>query len=135
MTRIEIKTLKLHKEKFDLKSLLSSIVDDSKDNKKKHTEAGNVRIFCDDLNHEPCYAEADSQRIIQTISNLLDNAIKITEEKRGGGDIHITSDEITKGNKKYIVIKIRDTGIGVDRDILPRLFNKFATNSAKGTGL
>ncbi len=53
--------------------------------KRKHTEAGNVRIFYDDLNHEPCLVEADSQRIIQTISNLLDNAIKSTEEKRGGG--------------------------------------------------
>ncbi len=53
--------------------------------KRKHTEAGNVRIFYDDLNHEPCLVEAISQRIIQTISNLLDNAIKSTEEKRGGG--------------------------------------------------
>jgi len=93
------------------------------------------RIYYDDLNHEPCLVEADSQRIIQTISNLLDNAIKFTEEKHGGGDIHITTYEITKGNNQYVVIKIRDTGIGVDRDILPRLFTKFATNSAKGTGL
>ncbi|MBA3284563.1 MAG: HAMP domain-containing histidine kinase [Nitrosopumilus sp.] len=137
VTRIESKTLKLHKEEFDLKCLLSSIVNDYKDNneKKKHTEVGNVRIYYYDLTHEPCLVEADSQRIIQTISNLLDNAIKFAEEKRGGGDIHITTDEITKGNNQYVVIKIRDTGIGVDRDILPRLFTKFATNSAKGTGL
>lgn len=137
VTRIESKTFKIHKEKFDLRSLLSSIVNDYKDNndKKKHTEEGKVRFLYDDLNHEPCLIKADSQRIIQTISNLLDNAIKFTEEKHGGGDIHITIDEITKGNNQYVVIKIRDTGIGVDRDILPRLFTKFATNSAKGTGL
>jgi signal transduction histidine kinase len=137
VTRIESKTLKLHKEKFDLKSLLSSIVNDYKDNndKKGHTDDGNVRIFYDGLNHIPCLVEADSQRIIQTISNLLDNAIKFTEEKHGGGDIHIATDEITQGNNQYVVIKIRDAGIGVDRDILPRLFTKFATNSAKGTGL
>ncbi|HYO05724.1 MAG TPA: HAMP domain-containing sensor histidine kinase [Phototrophicaceae bacterium] len=137
VTRIESKTLKLHKEKFDLKSLLSSIVNDYKDNidKKKHEGSGSVRIYYDELNIEPCLVEADSQRIIQTISNLLDNAIKFTEEKQGGGDIHITTYEITKGNNQSVVIKIRDTGIGVDRDILPRLFTKFATNSSKGTGL
>jgi two-component system, OmpR family, sensor histidine kinase VicK len=137
VTRIESKTFKIHKEKFDLSRLLSSIVNDYKDNndKKKHTEDGNVRFFYDDPNPKPCLVQADSQRIIQTISNLLDNAIKFTEEKHGGGDIHITTDELTKGNNQYVVIKIRDTGIGVNKDILPRLFTKFATNSAKGTGL
>ncbi len=80
--------------------------------------------------------EADSQRITQTISNLLENAIKFTKENKSkGGDIYITIAEITKGNNQYVVIRIKDTGIWVNKDILPRLFTKFATNSAKGTGL
>ncbi len=138
VTRIESKTLKIHKEKFDIKSLLSSVVNDHKNNIEKdgHGEYGGVRIFYNDLSQKICFVEADSQRITQTISNLLDNAIKFTKEKESkGGDIYITTEEITKGNNQYVVIRIKDTGIGIDKDILPRLFTKFATNSAKGTGL
>lgn len=138
VTRIESKTLKIHKEKFDIKSLLSTVVNDYKNNieKKGHGEYGGVRIICNGLSQTPFFVEADSQRILQAISNLLDNAIKFTEEKESNrGDIHITTDVITKDNNQYIVIQIKDTGIGVDKGILPRLFTKFATNSAKGTGL
>ncbi|MGN6614701.1 MAG: sensor histidine kinase, partial [Candidatus Nitrosocosmicus sp.] len=37
--------------------------------------------------------------------------------------------------QKEIIVKIRDTGTGIDNDLLPKLFNKFASKSEKGTGL
>ncbi len=35
----------------------------------------------------------------------------------------------------YVVVSIKDTGQGIDKDILPRLFTKFASKSFEGTGL
>ena len=57
----------------------------------------------------------------------LSNALKFTEE----GYISISTE--TKG--KDVIITVKDTGVGIDSEILPRLFSKFATKSEKGTGL
>jgi signal transduction histidine kinase len=37
--------------------------------------------------------------------------------------------------RDYLIVKVKDTGSGIDREILPRLFTKFVTKSARGTGL
>ena len=58
----------------------------------------------------------------------MDNASKFTEK----GEITLT---IENNTDKYITIKIQDTGKGIDPELLPRLFTKFATKSEKGTGL
>jgi signal transduction histidine kinase len=76
---------------------------------------------------EGIFIEADKNRINQVISNLLSNAIKFTDE----GTISIT----TVPNTNEIVVSITDTGPGIDSEILPRLFTKFATKSRTGTGL
>jgi signal transduction histidine kinase len=59
--------------------------------------------------------------------NLLDNATKFTEK----GAISI----VTMKDDNYITITIKDSGSGIDSDVLPKLFNKFVTKSEKGTGL
>jgi signal transduction histidine kinase len=61
------------------------------------------------------------------ITNLLSNAIKFTDE----GTVSITA----VPNNNEIVVSISDTGHGIDSEILPRLFTKFATKSTAGTGL
>lgn len=66
----------------------------------------------------------------QVISNLISNAIKFTEE----GTIIITSKK-EEEKENEIVISVKDSGIGIHPDILPRLFQKFATKSYQGTGL
>src|SRR5919112_3894709 len=137
VTRIESKTLKINKEKFDLNNLLSSIVNEFKNNfgKREYGVDGNVQILYNETNQE-LFVDADYQRIVQAFSNLLDNAIKFTLEKKDRhGDINIATYVMSKGNNQYVVTQIRDTGKGIDSEILPRLFTKFATTSAKGTGL
>jgi two-component system sensor histidine kinase VicK len=71
--------------------------------------------------------EADRERITQVISNLLSNALKFTEE----GYILISTEK--KG--KDLLVTVKDTGVGIDQEVLPRLFSKFITKSEKGTGL
>jgi signal transduction histidine kinase len=76
----------------------------------------------------PIYVDADKTRLFQVIANLLSNAIKFTKE----GTISINVN--MKDNNEFI-ITIRDTGQGIDPEILPNLFRKFATKSSSGTGL
>jgi signal transduction histidine kinase len=72
---------------------------------------------------------ADKSRLIQVISNLLTNAMKFTESK---GSISVRSEKIDS----HVIVSVNDTGIGIDPEIMPRLFTKFATKSqTSGTGL
>ncbi len=72
----------------------------------------------------------DSEKFSQVISNLLSNALKYTET---GGAITILASKTKKGIK----ISVTDTGAGIPKDDLPRIFTKFyqARNAKKGTGI
>ena len=62
----------------------------------------------------------------------MDNASKFTEK----GEINISIEKDNDNNNNYAKIRIQDTGTGIDSEILPRLFEKFATKSEfGGTGL
>jgi signal transduction histidine kinase len=123
VTRIESNTLKLNKEKFNLNDVIMNCLNDAivtkNINNGKHIK----------LLYEPkdIIVEGDKARISQVISNLLSNAIKFTNE----GNISV----ISKQDDGNVTIRIKDTGTGVDSNIFPRLFNKFATKSDTGTGL
>jgi signal transduction histidine kinase len=65
----------------------------------------------------------------QVISNLLNNAIKFTQR----GRIVISSQ--IKDNDNSVIVFVKDTGIGIDQELMSRLFSKFASKSFTGTGL
>ena len=90
-------------------------------------------MYNNESNKDSFIVEADRERIIQVISNLLNNAIKFTEERRG--DVYVAAEEKEKADQKVVVVTLKDRGIGIDPEILPRLFTKFATKSQAGTGL
>jgi signal transduction histidine kinase len=73
--------------------------------------------------------EGDRGRLGQVLSNLMNNAIKFTKE----GNIDISLEKMQ--NDKAVMLSVKDTGSGIDPDIMPRLFTKFATKSDIGTGL
>ena len=83
---------------------------------------------------ESIIIEADRERLNQVISNLLVNAIKFTKE----GTISISEQEniVSKdSNIREVIVIVKDSGSGIDTEIAPKLFSKFATTSGKGTGL
>ena len=55
--------------------------------------------------------------------------------KKKGGEIYVTAEEKEKDDQEVVIVTIKDTGVGIDSEILPRLFTKFATKSQTGTGL
>ena len=72
--------------------------------------------------------EADKVRIGQVIRNILNNAIKFTHS----GSILITS---SLSDDSMVQVRVSDTGIGIHPEILPKLFNKFATKSHRRENL
>jgi signal transduction histidine kinase/DNA-binding response OmpR family regulator len=77
---------------------------------------------------------ADEMRLIQVLNNLLSNAIKFSPE---GSEIHLTARRQDEG----VLVSIRDQGIGIRQEDLPKLFTRFyqlnssSTREAGGTGL
>ncbi|MFZ0202368.1 MAG: ATP-binding protein [Nitrososphaeraceae archaeon] len=130
VTRIDSHTLNLHKEQFNIGNLLAYIVQDYVGYIEKENQ--NVKLFYNfkqDIN-DPLPVDADEDRITQVISNLLNNAIKFTSKKREG-IISVSAER----KKEEVIVSIKDTGEGINPEILPRLFTKFATRSFSGTGL
>jgi signal transduction histidine kinase len=148
VSRIETHTLTLQKERFDLNDLISNIIQDCKNQLEKQGDSliadnghiptdANLTIVYKGSEKEisPIFVKADKQRISQVVWNLLNNAIKFTRE---GGTLTITVEKKKKGNKaenEEVVVSIKDTGTGIDPEIRPRLFEKFASKSYQGTGL
>jgi len=86
----------------------------------------NVRLLYDP---QDILVEADKGRMTQVFSNLLSNAVKFT--KKGTISIATRIDE----DNNQIIISVKDTGSGIDPEILPELFSKFTAKSFSGTGL
>ncbi|MGA9153885.1 MAG: HAMP domain-containing sensor histidine kinase, partial [Candidatus Nitrosopolaris sp.] len=124
VTRIESKSLKLNKEQFDLSDVISTCVQDLREQMGNDGRDRNVRLVYSPRN---IIVEADKGRITQVILNLLRNAIKFTSEGVISIDAFRRDDQI--------IVSVKDTGPGIDTEILPRLFSKFVTKSDTGTGL
>jgi signal transduction histidine kinase len=138
VTKIESKTLVLHKEKINLNELLIEIIEDYKNNiqQQNDNKAIKFRLKSLHVDDKTYIVYADYQRILQVISNLLDNALKFTKDLKENGEINITIEEMKQeSGLQYIIVNIHDNGNGIDPNIAPRLFTKFATKSNKGTGL
>jgi signal transduction histidine kinase len=153
VTKIESKLLILRKTDFDLNELVIKTVNDfrrvaSKKNVQIKYQQQLIKIDRSTLevdeeteNPTKLFVFADMGRIAQVISNLLDNAIRYTED---GGTI--TVDMTTKAcntngkndhNQFDSIITITDSGPGINSTLLTgnRLFSKFCSNEPSGTGL
>jgi signal transduction histidine kinase len=140
VTKIESQSLKLEKEEFNLKDVILNCINDEKVNKHSSSKDKEQKPK---ILYQPkdILLKADRIRISQVISNLLSNAIKFTP----GGTISIISNlnsnnnnndnRNDKNDNNEAIISIKDNGHGIDPEILPRLFSKFATKSFAGTGL
>ena len=74
----------------------------------------------------------DETQIGQVLVNVIVNAFHAMPD---GGNCHITADSCTADGKRWVEISVRDTGIGIPEEALPRLFDPFYTTKPGGSGL
>jgi two-component system, OmpR family, sensor histidine kinase VicK len=126
--KIESNTLQLNKESLDLNALISDLVADYK--KQLLNEKKECISLATELNFsKPIFLYADKHRLVRVIDNLLNNAVKFTKD----GTIITTVKE--EDQQRKLIVSVKDSGDGIDPDILPKLFSKFVTKSYHGTGL
>ena len=151
-SRIESNRLDLHRESFNLNEKIENVIKDISNKTNNYKEPNNPHdpIEIDfEPQQDPINVFADKIRIFEVLSNLLNNAIKFSNDK----PITISARKVKKNNKHFpssdkengdvqdikdadiVIVSVIDRGNGIDREILPRLFTKFATKSNQGTGL
>jgi two-component system, OmpR family, sensor histidine kinase VicK len=128
ITKIENNSMELNKKEFILsRTVLETFTDFANQLSKEQKES--VKLILE-LDEGDVLVVGDKHRINQVISNLLNNAIKFTQQ----GHITISTEKEKKYGKE-VIVKVKDSGSGIDLDIMTRLFTKFATKSHTGTGL
>jgi signal transduction histidine kinase len=128
VTRIESQTLKLDKRKFDLRDMAASVLDDYRNRIQNGKNVGLVLLNAD----KAAFVVADKGRISQVLSNLVSNALKFTKS----GIVSVSIEEVKNDDyEKEFIAAVKDTGTGIDSDIMPQLFTKFVSKSQTGTGL
>ncbi len=114
VSRISRGKIELAKERVDLARVIGDALDMNRD---QIAQAGiELRVM---LPKEPVLLDADAVRLAQVFSNLLDNASKYTE---AGGRIDVEA----KRENGHVAVSVTDTGIGIAKDMLPRVFDLFS---------
>ena len=114
VARVTRGRIELRRESIDLGAMLRSAVETS----RPLIDAAHHELVVD-LPEEPVTLIADPVRLAQIVANLLNNAAKYTED---GGRISLSARR--EGN--HAVISVRDTGVGIPVEALPRVFDLFA---------
>jgi signal transduction histidine kinase len=104
----------LRKESVTLQTIVTEALETVRDFVDAHRHGLSVS-----MPEEPLWLEADSARLTRAVANLMDNAVKCTPP---GGEISVTGSR----EAGEVVLRVRDTGIGIAAEMLPRIFDLFA---------
>jgi signal transduction histidine kinase/ActR/RegA family two-component response regulator len=115
VSRITAGKLPMRKALVQLADILSLAIETA----RPHLQQAHHHLTVS-LPPHPVYLDGDSARLAQVFANLLHNASKYTEP---GGEIGVTARVTANGDAE---ISVRDNGIGIPQEFLPRLFEKFS---------
>ena len=145
VARIESNTLKLNKDRFDLVEKIYDVINDILHAQVVNTKKVNKTEIVFNKPDTALFVNADKWRIAEVMSNLLSNAISATRNSHiSRVTISTQVVESSKNDTNYpndndnricVIVSIKDNGTGIDSEIEPRLFTKFATKSESGLGL
>lgn len=115
LSRISSGRILLRKQRVDLSALARSVVEDH----RAGIEAAGISVELS-VPPEPRWLEADATRLAQCVGNLLNNALKFTDP---GGRITV---EVLDDGGGAALLRVRDSGVGMEPEILARAFEPFA---------
>lgn len=127
---------KIEKQAMPLKITevnVNEIIENSTQTISKFARDKNITLHLPD-DKNPVYVEADIDRLGQIVLNLVANAVNYTSDN---GDIYIDAEE----RSSTVVLRVRDTGMGIPEEALDRLFERFyrvdkaRSRHSGGTGL
>ena len=134
LSKIESEKLELETQPFDLREC----IEDSMDLISTKVAEQDIELFYNIDENTPVAIRGDVTRLRQVLTNLLSNAVKFTN--KGEVEIKVTSEQLDF--KEYLLkFNVRDTGLGIPKDKLEKLFKPFSqvdsstTRSFGGTGL
>lgn len=127
-TKIEMRSLQLKLEEIDVHEMVIQSVQDAKDRLQNRQIQLGLHFNKDENN----IVKGDRRRLAQVLTNLLNNSMKFTS--KGEIDVFVFAGS-GKGDSKSVFIQVRDTGSGIDPQMIGKLFTKFITKSITGTGL
>ena len=131
VSRVTLGKIRLTKEPLVLSQVVTRAAESFRDAVNKGQQHLEVRVESD-----PVWLEGDATRLDQVLANLLNNAMKFTP---AGGRITVTAAR----EDSQAVIRVQDTGIGIEPHLLPKVFDLFVqadtslahTQSGLGIGL
>ncbi|MDB5854780.1 MAG: hypothetical protein JWR22_2821 [Herminiimonas sp.] len=113
VARVTTGRVSLHEDTFDITEVISQSVEQATPSIKSRQHAFNVQVLL-----RPVQIVGDLKRLVQAITNLLQNAAKFTPD---GGTIVLRAEELGQ----EIVISVADNGIGIEGYLLPHVFDLF----------
>lgn len=135
VSRIDSENFELSKINFDLNDTIKKIVG----NHEKEALDKKVKIIFEPNKEEIKTISADESKILQVIDNLLSNALDFTKDGTitiKVYDLSIRSDDKDNSEtQESIAIEVKDTGSGINEEIMSRLFEKFSRRADSGAGL
>ncbi len=132
LSKIEAGRMEVVCEPFDVRALLEGVMTTMRPLADKR--GNTLELRCPDVLPT---LRSDSMKIRQILLNLLSNACKFTD----AGTISLSASPYTEHGERWLAFTVKDTGIGIPRAALPRLFEAFSQASATtsrrfgGTGL
>lgn len=135
VTRIENNSLILTKETVDTAKVVKDIVDSYNQNLREKNVVNKSKnleeLMIIQNGVKDLEVTLDKVRITQVICNILDNALSFSHE----GKIKVVLKKEKRNRQNFLLVRVKDTGPGIDPEILSKLFTKFASKSDMGTGL
>lgn len=115
VSRVMRGMIHLQSENLDLRQLAGTVVED----RRSVLEKSNLSLVLD-VPEQPVWVMGDATRLTQILSNLLDNSVKFAD---GGRNVTVRVAADTEA--RQALLSVRDEGMGIEPDLLPRLFTPF----------
>ena len=122
LSRINANKIELRPQQLDLRLIVEAAITTSRPliEQRKH-------VLAVEMPREPVPLIADQVRLIQVVTNLLNNAARYTGT---GGKIEVVCG--IEGDRGYV--RVRDSGIGIAADLLPKIFDMFVQERVRSDG-